>query len=359
MANRSAAPMPSSMPPPMVLPSGMIPIPSRQRYSASTITGNAAMFSLWSEGADVLIGSHVPPELKAMVNESRKFPPWLKDEKIQDENHALLPLKESLLRGLYSFEHTPMNSKFRESVLLILMFHQHQSQLMLERHPWPKEADFRVPIDALVSYIFRTCECSLTLPVSRLIELSTTTADLAVCINMRGFTASCPQHVRDELTAMDSSVASWCFDSLLVLHWMMEYRREATDQVIVYELETYSLNRPDHVASFFLFIRCVAKRAVDYREELAHKDKNLLPPFSPEYQTWKAPPRAPSDRDRKRKRGNDDTGSVGASVSGSEDAGGSGGPVEEDGECDAWRGELAQWCKKLSKALQGWVGVSP
>ncbi|KAF9510805.1 hypothetical protein BS47DRAFT_1347538 [Hydnum rufescens UP504] len=351
MANPSAAPMLSSMPPPMVLPSGMIPIPSRQRYSASTIAGNDEMFSLWSEGADVLIGSRVPPELKAMVNESRKFPPWLKDEKIQDENNALLPLKESLLRGPYSFEHTPMNSQFRESVLLILMFRQHQSQLMLERHPWPKEADFRVPIDTLVSYIFRTCECSLTLPVSRLVELSTATADLAVCIDMRGFTAGCPQHVRDELTAMDSSAASRRFDGLLVLHWMMEYRREAT--------ETYTLTKPDHVASFFLFMRCVAKRAVEYREELANKDKNSLPPLFPEYRTWKAPPRAPSDRDRKRKRGNDDTGSVGASVSGSEDAGGSGGAVEEEGERDAWRGELAQWAQEAVESFARLGRVSP
>jgi hypothetical protein len=58
----------------------------------------------------------------------------------------------------------------------------------------------------------------------------------------------------------------------------------------VYELERYILDMPDHVASFFLFIRCVAKRAVEYREELANKDKDSLPPRSPEYRSWKAPP---------------------------------------------------------------------
>jgi hypothetical protein len=66
--------------------------------------------------------------------------------------------------------------------------------------------------------------------VSTLVEVSSATADLAVCIRMGDFTAGCPKHVRDELTAIDLSATDRLFDDLLVLHWMMEYKREATNQ---------------------------------------------------------------------------------------------------------------------------------
>jgi len=99
-------------------------------------------------------------------------------------------------------------------VLLILMLFQHQRQLLLEQGPAPQEADFRLPIDSLVSYIFRTlelsegnamgqmCEYPLILPVSEL-ELGRAIADLAVCIEMRDFSVDLPDHVRDEITAID------------------------------------------------------------------------------------------------------------------------------------------------------------
>ncbi|KAF9503896.1 hypothetical protein BS47DRAFT_737315 [Hydnum rufescens UP504] len=58
----------------------------------------------------------------------------------------------------FSLEETRTNLRFRESLPLILMLSQHQSQLMMERSPRPNELDFRLPIDALISFVFRTLE---------------------------------------------------------------------------------------------------------------------------------------------------------------------------------------------------------
>jgi hypothetical protein len=88
----------------------------------------------------------------------------------------------------------------------------------------------------------------------------------------------------------------------------------------VHPLESYSLQQPDRAASFFLFIRCVAKKAVEYQEQLAKKDKELLRPSAPGYQTWKAPPPPPSDRGGRKQKCGDDIGSATDSVSGSMEA---------------------------------------
>ncbi|KAF9503255.1 hypothetical protein BS47DRAFT_844289 [Hydnum rufescens UP504] len=193
-------------------------------------------------------------------------------------------------------------------------------------------------------------------------------ADLAVCIRMRNFPVHLPRHVRDEIIAIDLDPADRRSPELLVLHWLVEHKEETVgyrqlsfclaaavhqrralgfpehyvfgaahveageittyaatwsqsySQVLVYRLETYSLEKPAHAASFFLFMRCVAKKALEYQAQLAKKEKKSLPPFAPEYQTWKAPPPPPvplpSDcGSQKRKRSDDDIGSVYNSVS--------------------------------------------
>jgi hypothetical protein len=112
-------------------------------------------------------------------------------------------------------------------------------------------------------------------------------------------------------------------------------------------LETYSLERPDDAASFFLFIRCVTKKAVEYQAQLAKKEKELLPPFAPEYQPWKAlpppPSPPPSDRGgRKRKRSDDDIGSVHDSVSEHDDF------MQDD---RLWSREVTRWAQETAESL--------
>ncbi|KAF9510489.1 hypothetical protein BS47DRAFT_62831 [Hydnum rufescens UP504] len=118
----------------------------------------------------------------------------------------------------------------------ILMLSQHHRLLAAERVSGelrPNEADSRIPLDALISFIFRTlepyegnkmrqiCECPLTLPASSL-ALSSAIADLAVCIRMTNFCLPLPQHVRNEITAIDLDAADQVSPNLLVLHWLVE-----------------------------------------------------------------------------------------------------------------------------------------
>ncbi|KAF9503895.1 hypothetical protein BS47DRAFT_1355799 [Hydnum rufescens UP504] len=114
------------------------------------------------------------------------------------------------------------------------------------------------------------------------------------------------------------------------------------NKVLIYNLETYSLDVPDQAASLFLFIRGVAKKAVEYKAELAKKQKKTLPPFAPEYQGWKAPPRVPSDRDtrKKRKRDADDNWFLSAWQS-------------RDFMQDKrlWSGEMTQWAQEAVESL--------
>jgi hypothetical protein len=120
----------------------------------------------------------------------------------------------------------------------------------------------------------------------------------------------------------------------------------------------------------FLFIPCVAKKALEYEVQLAKKDKKLLPPFAPEYQSWKGPPpplsRPPSDHGgRKRKRG-DDIASVHDSVSSSEGAPGDTGGAEQQGIEPAtgidehhdfvpddgdWFQEVTIWTQEVAESL--------
>jgi hypothetical protein len=273
------------------------------------------------------------------------------------------------MRFLHSFEETRASLAFREGLPLILMLSQHQSQLMIEKSPRPKESDFRLPIDALISFVFRmlepsegnvthhtdvvfslptdklelsvfhSCECPLTLPVSSPVEVSTAIADLAVCIDTRNFPVGLPKRVRDEITAIDLNAEDALRSDLLVLHWVMEYQRETTGrrqlsfslatavhqpmalgfseryvfgaaqggagvitthtatwshnhnkgkittknpciytgsispvQVLIYNLVTYSPDIPDQATSLFLFIRGVAKKAVEYEADLGVKE---------------------------------------------------------------------------------------
>jgi hypothetical protein len=56
--------------------------------------------------------------------------------------------------------------------------------------------------------------------------VSVAIADLAVCIDMRTFSTGLSQRVRDEITAISLNPADAGRSDLLVLHWVMEYKRE-------------------------------------------------------------------------------------------------------------------------------------
>jgi hypothetical protein len=65
--------------------------------------------------------------------------------------------------------------------------------------------------------LFYRCECPLILPVSPSVELPSAIADLVVCMNMKHFSVDLPDHVRDEVTAIDLG-ADKVYTHLLVLH---------------------------------------------------------------------------------------------------------------------------------------------
>jgi hypothetical protein len=65
------------MSPPMVSPIEIHPCP---HFSASVVTANGQLWEQWSQDANVRVQENNSLELQGMVQESRKFPPWLEQE---------------------------------------------------------------------------------------------------------------------------------------------------------------------------------------------------------------------------------------------------------------------------------------
>jgi hypothetical protein len=72
--------MASILPPVVLFPSLTILISPSRGYFVSVLAADDTLYALWSQGAKIQRLHHDSQELQEMVNESWKFPLWLKDK---------------------------------------------------------------------------------------------------------------------------------------------------------------------------------------------------------------------------------------------------------------------------------------
>lgn len=219
--------------------------------SASVVARDGETFRSWAQAVglrhrdgDVIYNTdELPHRLKKLVEDSKRFPSWLRDKNAPQllsipENFEmeLASIRQNLGVGwTVTEENDPLNTELAGSLCAILAILANEVANARETILKPTEADKRRAVDNLMALVWQytyqgfrySQECTLQLPQQALVH--STQADSVVFISIENDRPIMTLGVERACSVLPESVPR---GFLRVLHWALEYKRNYGTEVV-------------------------------------------------------------------------------------------------------------------------------